>query len=107
MQSAQNLRALLRCRTTVGRKRAPGRRDGAPRILLVCQRNARDQSPVGRTDDVRDLAAVRFDECSVDVVGRDGSDRSGGSRECGHALSRESLGIIQTDTSRSLFQSIQ
>jgi hypothetical protein len=45
--------------------------DGAPRILLVGQRDERDHLAIGRLDSVDDLTAVRFDECPVDVVRRE------------------------------------
>jgi hypothetical protein len=43
----------------------------APRILLVCQRDARNHLAIGRLDSVDDFAAVRSDESPVDVVRRD------------------------------------
>src|SRR5258707_15521660 len=45
--------------------------DCAPRIFLVSQRRLGNHLPVGRLDDVHDLAAMGFNECSIDVVRRD------------------------------------
>jgi hypothetical protein len=45
--------------------------DGVPRVFFIGQGYAGDHLTVGRLDDVLDLAAVGFHECSVDVVLRD------------------------------------
>ncbi len=60
--------ALFLRRPAESRECALGRGDRAPRILLVAQRDAGDDLTVGRSDDVHDLAAVRFHERSIDVV---------------------------------------
>ena len=62
-QSAQKLRAFFPCRAAGSREPALGGGDGAPRILLVGQRDVRDRLAIGRLDSVDDLTAVRFDEC--------------------------------------------
>ncbi len=71
MQPAQNLRALFLGRPAEIHECALGCRDGAPRILYVGQRDAAYQLARRRTDDVHGLAAVGFDERSIDVVLRD------------------------------------
>src|SRR6478672_8970605 len=52
-------------------KRTFGRRDGAPCIFLVAQRDVSNHSTVSGADYVYDLAAVRFDELAINVVRRD------------------------------------
>src|SRR6266481_2277900 len=67
----QMARALfLRCPPETG-ECALSRSNSASRIFLVSQHDAADHLPVGRLDDVHDLAAMGFNECSIDVVRRD------------------------------------
>src|SRR4029077_4398159 len=71
MQPAQDRRALFLGRPAKTDERALGCGDGAPRVLLVAQGNAAYQLAARRTDDVHDLAAVGFDESSIDVMCRE------------------------------------
>src|SRR5580704_7396284 len=75
MQPAQNLRALFLGRPAEIRECTLGCCDGTPRILHIGQRDAAYQFAARRTDDVHGLAAVGFDERSIDVVRRDRLDR--------------------------------
>src|SRR4029077_5361067 len=52
-----------------------GRGDGPPRVLFVSERDASDDFPGGRFDDVHDLSAMELDELPIDVVRRDFFDR--------------------------------
>src|SRR5580693_7839175 len=71
MQLPQVARALFLRRPAESHECALGRGDRAPRILLVAQRDAAYQLAARRTDDVHGLAAVGFNERSIDVVGGD------------------------------------
>ena len=71
VQPAQDIRALFLSRLAETDERALGSGDSAPRVLLIGQRYAGDHFAVARVDDVHDLAAVGFNEGSIDVVLRD------------------------------------
>src|SRR5260370_13826133 len=77
MQAAQNLRALFLGGPAETGECGLGCGNGAPRIFLVGKRDAADYLTVGRLDYVHDFAAVRFNECPIDVVCGD----------CSHCLS--------------------
>ena len=92
MQPAQDRRALFLGRPAKTDERALGCGDGAPRVLLVAQGNAAYQLAARRTDDVHDLAAVGFDESSIDVMCRERLDRVS-ICECFHGISPHQLPI--------------
>src|SRR5260370_18840781 len=71
MQLAEVGRAVFLCCPPETGECALSRGNSSPRIFLVSQHDAADQLPVGRLDDVHDLAAMGFNECSIDVVRRD------------------------------------
>src|ERR1700759_2590529 len=104
MQAPQRADALVLRGPAERVKGAPRRADCAPRVLLVAQRDASDHLAVGRTDDVLDLLAVRFDEPAVDLVGRNGCH---GAFAASAFMAGGECAIILTDTSKSLFLSIE
>ena len=76
MQPPQDAGALLLRRPTKRGKGAPGRDDGAPRILFVGQSDVRDDPAIGRTDDLHDFLTMGFHERTIDVMGGDALDRA-------------------------------
>ena len=74
MQPAQGVGALRFRGPAERNKGAPGRGDRASRILFVAQRDAGDDRRVRRADDLHHFLAVRRDERTINVVGRNGLD---------------------------------
>jgi hypothetical protein len=75
VQPVQDLRAFFLRGPAECRECVLGRRDRAPRVFFISERDAGDHLAVGRLDDIHDFAAVGFNKSSVDVVRGDCLER--------------------------------